>query len=139
MTLTHLIENSSIPEPLIRAVVRQIGGWSSFKESAPDIANHGVDGGFGGFIYYSDTVKFAKRNMGSIRQLAREQAEEFGMGTLEMIQGFACLGDDYSIDDIGACLYGAGGSEDDTQIYNALTWYAGEEVARAYVDTKEQI
>jgi len=36
--------------------------WESFKNSAPDISDHGISGGFRGFIYYADTVKFAQEN-----------------------------------------------------------------------------
>ena len=43
-TLKSLVEKSHINEKLIRAVVRQIGGWESFTQSAPDITNHGIDG-----------------------------------------------------------------------------------------------
>lgn len=50
VTLKKLVERSNIPESLIRAVVRQMGGWESFKESAPDICRGGIDGGFHGFI-----------------------------------------------------------------------------------------
>ena len=35
-SLKGLIESTNIPESLVRAVVRQMGGWESFKESAHD-------------------------------------------------------------------------------------------------------
>ena len=43
-SLKGLIESTNIPESLVRAVVRQMGGWESFKESAPDICRGGIDG-----------------------------------------------------------------------------------------------
>lgn len=61
-TLKSLIANSSIPAPLIRAVVRQLGGWERFTEQAPDITSHGINGGYSGFIYYAETHAFAKRS-----------------------------------------------------------------------------
>lgn len=134
MKLQELIESTNIPETLVRAVVRQAGGWESFEEAAPDIARHGIDGGFHGFIYHTDTLKFAKKNRASIAELAESQASDFGMGVLEMIQGFRCLGIEYSTGEIARCLYGSG---DDTQILNAFAWYAGEETARAYADMTE--
>ena len=36
---------------LIKAVIRQLGG----KEALEDVYNHGADGGFSGFTYYSET------------------------------------------------------------------------------------
>ena len=46
-TLKNLVASSNIPAPLIHAVVRQMGGWETFTNYAPDIARHGIDGGIG--------------------------------------------------------------------------------------------
>jgi hypothetical protein len=134
---------------LIRAVIRQMGGFESFKESAPDICAHGIDGGFNGFIQYSDTVAFYGRNRATINAMAANMASELKEGgAIELIGSFGCLstrspkpGDysrvpDYTADEIGATMYGAK-SRMDTQISNALAWFAAEEVARAYVDALE--
>ena len=137
-TLKKLIKNSNIPAALIRAVVRQIGGWENFVNAAPDIANHGIDGGFHGFIYYTDTLSFAKRNRAYIQALANEQAADFGSSVVEMIQNFGCFRNNKPTEsEICTALYG-GRSEDGTRnVLNALAWYAGEEVARAFQDLTE--
>ena len=62
ITIKNMIENSEIPASLIRSTIKQFGGFESFRESAPDVSNHGIAGGFNGFIYYSDTCDFFKRN-----------------------------------------------------------------------------
>jgi hypothetical protein len=129
-SLVSLIDSTNIPESLVRAVVRQMGGWKSFKESAPDITRHGISGGFHGFIYYSDTIAFAKRNRKEILEMASAQAKEFGQGLVEMIKGFRCL-DGATEAEI---VEGLAGNTDQTQVPNGLAWYAGEEVARAYCD-----
>lgn len=134
LTQSQFVENSNLPASLTRAVIRQLGGWSSFKESAKDICRGGIDGGFSGFTYYTDTVAFFKRNRREIIELAKQQADDFGQGVLEMVAGFNCLNGDYSVDEIGETLFGG---EPDDQIANALAWYAGEEVCRAYVDMLE--
>jgi hypothetical protein len=135
-TLSSLIKSAEhIPAPLVRAVVSQLGGWESFKGSAHDITNHGISGGFCGFIYHSDTCQFARKHRADIALLAEEQASQFGEDVLTMIQNFNCVGKDYSTGEIGRCLYGRG---DDTQILNGLAWYAGEEVSRAYTDLLER-
>ena len=131
-SLKALIESTNIPASLVRAVVRQRGGWESFKESAPDITRHGIDGGYGGFIYYRDTLPFAKRNKKAILEMASEQANEFGVGLVEMIQGFGCFR--HSKPSQEEIVEALAGSTDQTQVPNALAWYAGEEVARAYCD-----
>jgi len=119
---------------LAEAVVNQMGGDESFLSSWEDIINHGISGGFSGFIYYSDTTDFAKRNIRLIREMARQQADGFGMGMLEMIQGFNCLGKDFSLDEIGETLFGGGDYE---QILNALAWYAVEEICHEFSNSKE--
>lgn len=139
ITQKELIENSNIPAKLIRAVVRQIGGWSSFVEAAPDIAGHGIDGGFNGFIYNSDTEEFSRRNLKEISALASQQAEDMGCGVFEMIRGFGCFRDDKLTDEeIGSALYSGKDAAPDARVLNALAWYAGEEVAREYCRLTEQ-
>lgn len=135
-SLKGLIEATNIPESLVRAVVRQMGGWESFQESAPDIARHGIDGGFHGFIYNRDTEAFAKRNRVAIAAMAEAQASDFGTSVTEMIQGFGCFrnGEKPTDSEIGLALYAGKEKEDSLPILNALAWYAGEEVARAYCD-----
>lgn len=165
VTLATLIEQSNIPASLIRAVVRQMGGWQSFTESAPDICRGGIDGGFHGFIYHADTLPFTKRNRAAILELAKSQADDFGQDVIEMVAGFNCLGGrtvqnrmsghgswipdpqreqerrkilgEYT-ESVARCLYGGRTSDDDTEVLNALAWYAGEEVAREYCRLTEQ-
>lgn len=135
-TVKAFAEQSNIPAPLIRAVVRQIGGWSEFKESAADVANHGADGGFGGFIYYSDTMAFTKRQLSNIRTLAKDQASDFGTDSISMIAGFNCL-NNYDVSDVADALLNPR-SDCRKDVYNALAWYALEEVARSYVELCDQ-
>ena len=132
----QLIEKSNIPAGLIRAVVRQSGGWQSFTESAPDICRGGIDGGFHGFIYNSDTEDFAKRNHELISELASNQAQELGCdSTFAMIRGFGCFKTDKLSDtELMNALCKGKNPVDGPNILNGLAWYAGEEVARAYCD-----
>ena len=140
ITLSSLIHSSNVPESLIRAVVKQMGGWQSFKESAEDVCRGGIDGGFHGFIYNSDTEKFAKRNREAIAQMASDQANDFGVGVIEMIRGFGCFrhGTKPTDEEIGSALYAGKDAKDGMPVLNALAWYAGEEVCRAYSDLLER-
>ena len=137
-TLKALCESTNIPADLVRAVVRQFGGWESFTESAPDVCRGGINGGFHGFIYTRDTEAFARRNRESIQTMAAEQASDFGMSVTEMIQGFGCFrhGTKPTDAEIGLALYA--GKDDGAGVLNALAWYAGEEVCRAYCDATGQ-
>ena len=141
LNLKTLIANSSIPATLIRAVVKNMNGWDSFKESAQDVVDHGAACGFGNFVYYTDTVSFTAKNRKVIAELAAQQADDFGDSSeIEMILGFNCFRqDDLTSSDIARALYGRLTDGDKkTVIYNALAWYALEEVARAYCDLLEQ-
>ena len=143
LTMKTLIASSSIPATLIRAVVKNMGGWDSFKESAQDVADHGASCGFGNFIYYTDTVVFTAKNRKAIAELAAQQAADFGDSSeIEMILGFNVIkkdNDDLTSSDIARALYGRLTDDDKkTTIYNVLAWYTLEEVSRAYCDLVEQ-
>ena len=74
-------EHSGIPVKLINAVIRQLGG----KYRLADIYLHGVDGGYPGFTYYTDTVAFYKRHKTAINALVMEQADELGEDPVQMV------------------------------------------------------
>lgn len=135
-TMKNVSERTGFPLPLLRAVARQMGGWSEFRESASDIANHGIAGGFSGFIYYTETIAFYRKNRAAILDLLEQQAEELGMDPTEMVCGFNCLRTDDQKDraelnrEVWRTLGGRMGP-DDYLVANALAWYAAEEAARA--------
>lgn len=125
---------------LIKAVIRQLGYSMKVKDKEElegtlrDIMNHGVDGGFSGFTYYTDTCKFYQRNKKDIIALAKQQADDLGSegGVIGMIKGFKCAsGDDE--ESIAKTLYGTS-KQAEQGVENCLAWYAAEEVARAMVD-----
>lgn len=122
---------------LQNAVIRQLGLTRKDEElttTLQDITNHGINGGFSGFIYYADTIKFFKNNRKAIIELVREMAQDFGQDPIEMVAGFNCLTNDFETrEEIARALYGRLAS-DDTQVANALAWFAAEEVARSMTD-----
>jgi hypothetical protein len=140
ITLAKLCEQSNIPAKLIKAVVRQFGGWQSFQDSAPDVCRGGIDGGFCGFIYNADTEAFAKRHCELISELASAQAQEIGYdSTFAMIRGFGCFkGDTLSDGDLMRALCRGKNPPGGPNILNGLAWYAGEEVCREYCRMTEQ-
>jgi len=134
-----LIESSSIPAPLIRAVVRQMGGWETFTNYAPAITRHGINSGFNGYIYYADTEPFARHNKDAILELASSQAQEIGYdSTFAMVRSFGCLKNETFGDaDLFRALYRGQNPENGPNLLSALAWYAAEEVAQAYCDLIE--
>ena len=139
MKLSKFIAESHLPASLIRATVRQCGGLESFTEMAQDVTNHGAGGGFSGFTYYADTVKFAERNKAAILDACRRMADDLGEpGAYSMIAGFNCLKDSGASADSVADAVHNKRHEDRTQVMNALAWYALEEVSRSYCDLSDR-
>lgn len=134
-TIKELISKSSIPSTLIRSVIRQIGGWESFKESATDVANHGAAGGCCGFIYYTETVAFTKRNKKEIDALLADLSDQIGTSFSEFICGFNCLKGYFNSEILDG--YYNPRSENRTEVYNALAWFALEEVCNSYINLIE--
>lgn len=139
LTLSQFITESGLNPSLIRSTVRQCGGWEMFQDTTRNLQHSscGALGGFGGFIYYTDTVPFAKRNKKALLELCKEQAEEcYGKGYSvgQFIAGFNCV--DCDAEQVTIALY-TGKGEDITEVYNALAWYALGEVARRYCDILE--
>jgi len=127
---------------LIGAVIAQLNFQPRFSadfddidSTMRDIRNHGADGGFSGFIYYSDTCKFARDNMALIYSHAKNQAVEFGIDPLEMIAGFNCLHGEFPAFEIASVIHddiddATRNDGADVAILNALAWYALEEAAQ---------
>lgn len=131
-TIKQFCEYSSIDAGLIRAVIRQSGGWLSFQKIAPDIINHGISGGFSGWIYYTETCAFYAKNQSLIVELVESQSDEYGYRSAQdMVNGFRSL--DATLSEIAYTLY-CKNLPHDIQVANALAWFAAEEVARAYND-----
>ena len=141
--MSDFLKSANINPKLAGAVIRQFGGWENFQEKAADVANHGIDGGYCGFIYYDDTVAFTKKH----KKLIIENVEYFaddvvGESFTKVIADFNCLKKSgiTENDVITALMYPRSCEEYTvTQVYNALAWYAGETVTREYVDYLEMM
>ena len=121
-----------IPAPLVRATIKQLGGWNTdTAQNCYDIANFGIDGGFHGFIYYTDTVAFFKRNKHHILELAENEASAFGeTDALSFFASFSCMKHlDISETEIAKAVFTGKGELVD-RILNCLAWYAAETVCR---------
>lgn len=136
-TIKQVCEESIVPAKLVRAVIRQLGGGKEAIETLGDVYRHGAMGGFSGFTYYSDCVKFYKRNRCDIVDMAETMADDLGENVIEMVRNFGCMKWDKKDDHIIAkALYGCLKDDDDRviEVVNALAWFALEEVARAFYD-----
>ena len=135
--MSDFLKSANINPKLAGAVIRQFGGWETFKEKAADVANHGISGGYCGFIYYDDTVAFAKKHKKLVIENIKQLADDVGENFTKVIAGFNCLKNSGITDDdvITALMYPRSCDEYVLQqVYNALAWYAGETVAHEYTD-----
>lgn len=100
-----------------------------------DISNHGIDGGYHGFIYYADTVEFAEDNFYEIKKSLENLY--YGEDILQGLTSWGCL-KNYNLStwEIAEALYNPE-SEWREQVYNALAWYAAEETAHAIMNAEE--
>lgn len=78
-TMKTVIKNTCNDEfeaKLFRAVIRQFGDWKQFFEYVEDYRD--ASAGISGFIYHSETEKFAKRQLLNITVALRTFEEEIG-------------------------------------------------------------
>ena len=127
MTTYNIKQAKKAVHPLKRAVMLQCGDSESFYESVPDIANYGASGGVNGFISYVETAAFTKRNKAKIMQCLEELSSDCGESIISMLSQWKCL-KGLTQREIMEGLYNPK-SDDKTTVYNALAWYALEDVA----------
>ena len=128
-TKKQVLTDNSEYKTLINAVINRIG-----IDSVPDVNRHGIDGGFSGFIYYSETVPFAYRHRKQIISLLEYMAESLGEDVVKMVSGFGIFRnsplDNEDKKDLYRYLSGAKCKE--TTIPNLMAWFAAEEVCRMF-------
>ena len=76
----QVLRDNSSYKTLINAVINNIG-----LDSVEDVNSHGINGGFSGFIYYSDTHKFAMRYRKLIVRMLQEMADDLGEEVVKMV------------------------------------------------------
>lgn len=76
-TMKEVIERTCAEDyekDLFRAVVRQVGDWAAMWEHPEDYQDAGA--GVSGFIYYTDTKPFAKRNLENIIKVLNDLEQD---------------------------------------------------------------
>ena len=125
-----LTDNASY-KTLINAVINRIG-----LDSVQDVNNHGINGGFNGFIYYTDTHAFAMRYRKLIVRLLEESADMLGEEVVSMVSNFGVFRNNPMDNEDKKQLYRylGGGKCEQSQITNLMAWFAAEEVCRMFED-----
>jgi hypothetical protein len=128
-TIKKVVSENPDYRRLINAVVSRIG-----KDSINDVNNHGIDGGYSGFIYYSETHSFAMRYRKDIIKMLLEYAESLGEDVVTMVSNFGVFRSNPMDEEDKMDLYkyiGGGKCEQGT-ITNLMAWFAAEEVCRMF-------
>ncbi len=128
-TKTQVLQDNKEYKTLINAVISRIG-----IDSIEDVNNHGINGGFSGFIYYTETHQFAMRYRKLIVRLLEEQADSLGEDVVTMVSNFGLFRNSPMDSDDKKDLYkylGGGRCEQGT-ITNLMAWFAAEEVCRMF-------
>jgi hypothetical protein len=115
---------ASLLDKLKSAVIKQLGGKRIANESFPDISKYGIQGGFSGFIYYTETEKFFNANRATIVGYLQEYAEGCGCEIVDLIK----CDDEEETRDVKRVLNGIK-FKDDYYAKNKLAWAAAEIVA----------
>jgi len=123
----QVLADNSQYKTLINAVINRIG-----LDSVEDVVNHGISGGYGGFIYYSDTHAFAMRYRKLIVKLLEETADQLGEDVVTMVSHFGVFRNSPMDADDKKQLYRylGGGKCEQSTITNVMAWFAAEEVCR---------
>jgi len=132
-TIKQVITNYPQHKKLINAVLRQLG----YKEYLESIYKNGIDGGYSGFIYYTETHNFAIKNRKAIIELLEELAFHlYNDDVAEMVKSFNVFRrngmDKDELKDLYRYLGGA--KVEQGSITNIMAWFAAEEVARMFCD-----
>ena len=129
-TKSQVLKDNPNYTRLINSVISQLGGIQDVE----NINRYGIDGGYGGFVYYSDTHKFAMRNRSQIVELLEEIAESLGEDVIKMVSQFGVFRNSQmdSEDKRDLYKYLGGGRPEQGCITNVMAWFAAEEVCRMF-------
>ena len=128
-TKAQVLRDNPQHAKLIRAVLKRID-----KENIPDINRNGISGGYGNFIRYADTHKFAMRYRKSIIPMLEEAAGMLSEDVVTMVSHFGVYRKrGMSADDRrDLYLYLGYGRPKDVHLTNLMAWFAAEEVCRMF-------
>ena len=118
---------------LMNAVLKQIGVTKKeFTSNVTDYQN--ASNGVSGFIYYTDTHKFALKNQSLINNLLDEMADDQGQEVVEMVKEFGVFRNGMNKDELKDLYKFLGGNKnindyETNSVLNVLAWLCVEQLA----------
>ena len=138
----YVTQNSGFLETTVNNVISALGfplkgskqDFIKLSTQFENCAEHGADCGIPGFIYYSETIAFFKKNRQDIVAHMEQTAAEMGTDIISMVQGFGVFRNSIkpTPSEVGRALWDSIKSQDFTTLYNVFAWYALEEVSRTW-------
>lgn len=128
-SIKQVLQENSDYKTLINAVINRIG-----KDAVNDVNRHGINGGYSGFIYYTETHAFAMRYRKLIVKLLEQQADDLGEEVVSMVSNFGIFRHNPMDNEDRKDLYKylGGGKCEQSAITNVMAWFAAEEVCRMF-------
>lgn len=127
-------DRSEMSRELIEAVITQFDA-DCFLDSASDVANYGIGGGFGGWTYYHETEEFYIKNKKLIIDWLEVFKNEVGYQSVSefLLNCNAMKEQQFTSEDIEAFLAdGADNLDCFTYFANAMSWITASEVCCLY-------
>jgi len=138
----YIMENSGFSKKTVNNVISTLGyplqgSGEIFIELSGELVNcaeNGANCGFGGFIYYNETISFYKANRKEIVSHMEQTAAEIGTDIISMVQGFGVFrySEKPTAGEVGKALWGIIKNSNLTSLYNVFAWYALEEVSHTW-------
>jgi len=141
---SYISRHSSFPEGVVKNIIQTLGyplfgSGDSFRDLSGVLVNcaeNGANIGIIGFIYYSETILFYKKNRTAIASHLENTAAEFGTDIFSMVQNFGIFrnSEKPTPAEVGKALWDKSKTYPDlTELYNVFAWYALEEVSRTWL------
>jgi len=139
----YISRNSTFSERTVNNVIKALGyslngSSEAVKEISTEFVNcaeYGANVGISGFIYYSETIAFFKKNRTAIANHIERTAEELGTDIISMVQNFGVFrnSEKPTPSEIGKALWGNNRNyTNSVTLYNVFAWYALEEISNTW-------
>ena len=138
-TLANVLRDNREHTAIINAVVKQlgVGKGEDLRQQIDNVIRGGADSGISGFVYYHETLDFAKKNRRNIVKLLTSESMELGEDEVTMVSNFRVFKNSPMDSEDKQDLYrylGGGKITESNTITNVMAWFALEEVARMFED-----